>query len=486
MNIGQTSLVVFISKLLAAVLGFVATVYFARVLGAEIYGIFALVIALTAWLRMGGRAGIDSGIKKRISEGEEQGQYLTAGVVMASVLLLIVVLFILLMSNYIEAYVSGFEDHSTVSVIWYIIAIVILYIMYLLVNHTLKGEGLVHIAGVLRAVEVILVSLFQVALVALGYSIVGMLVGYAAGVVFVAVIGGYFITVRPRIPARRHFRSIYDYAKYAWLGALKSRSFNDVDILVLGFFVSQALVGVYAVAWSLSKFLDMFSTAVTQAVFPEISKVSAQRSKEEAVSLIEDSLAYTGLFSIPGLVGGVILDERLMRIYDGEFVRGTEVLWLLILSILFYGYLKQSLNALNALNRPDLAFKANLVFIGSNIVLNIFLIWQYGWIGAAVASAVSSLTGLLLAYGLLKKTVPVTLPAGEISRQAFAAIFMGVIVWSLLMYIESTDVLQNNFVIVIGLVSVGGVVYFSVLLSISRDFRKTVERNTPFDIPYLQ
>jgi O-antigen/teichoic acid export membrane protein len=46
MNLGQTSVVYFVSKLLGSVLGFVATIYFARVLGAEVLGQYALVLAL--------------------------------------------------------------------------------------------------------------------------------------------------------------------------------------------------------------------------------------------------------------------------------------------------------------------------------------------------------------------------------------------------------------------------------------------------------
>lgn len=485
MRVGQTSVIVFISKFLGSILGFIATVYFARVLGAEIYGIYAIVIALLAWLKVGGRAGINAGIKKRVSEGKEQGQYLAAGILMIAIFLLVVAIFTMALREHFEAYVTGFGEYSSVSVIWFLMAVLVLYTAYIPVKSTLNGEGLVHIAGVLNPLEVISKSLFQIALVFLGYSLAGMLVGYAAGVVVVTVIGLVFVTVRPRLPERRHFRSIYNYAKFAWLGNLKTRAFNDVDILILGAFVSPTLVGVYAVAWSLSKFLDMFSVAVSQTMFPEISNESAQGSKEKAVRLIEDSIAYTGIIAIPGFVGGILLDDRLMRIYDGEFVQGTEVLWLLLLSILFYGYLKQFLNALNALDRPDLAFRTNLLFIGTNVVLNLLLIWQFGWVGAAIASAISSGIGLVGSYIYLKMIVTVSLPLGEVSKQVLSALIMGSVVLVLLRAIETTVIFRNNFLIVLTLVAVGAVIYFTILFGISSRFRGTIRHNAPFDIPLI-
>jgi len=83
-----------------------------------------------------------------------------------------------------------------------------------------------------------------------------MLVGYAIGGIIVGLVALYFVSVRPVRPKLRHFKSLFDYAKYAWFGKLKSRIFNDIDILILGVFVPSAAIGVYTVAWSLSKFLE--------------------------------------------------------------------------------------------------------------------------------------------------------------------------------------------------------------------------------------
>ncbi|ELZ36062.1 polysaccharide biosynthesis protein [Halorubrum saccharovorum DSM 1137] len=481
MKVAQTSLIVFISKLFGSILGFTATVYFARELGAEIYGVYAVFIAVLAWLKVGGRVGINAGIIKRISEGKEQGQYLTAGIFLITTLITGVILLIFILNSYFEAYLSGFGEYSSVSVIWFLVPMLALYIAYIPIKSTLHGEGKVHIAGILNPIEVILKSLFQIGLVFLGYSLAGMVIGYAAGIIVVTAIGVLFVTVRPQLPKVHHFRSIYNYAKYAWFGDLKSQAFNDVDILILGAFVSQSLVGVYAVAWSLSRFIDMFSVAVSQAMFPEISNISSQDSKQKAAGLIEDSFAYTGIIAIPGFIGGFILDERLMRIYSGEFIQGTEVLWILLLSILFYGYLKQCLNALNALNRPDLAFRANFVFIAANVILNVVLIWQLSWVGAAIASAISSGIGLVISYVLLKRIIVFTLPLREVVKQGIAALVMAGVTIALQWAIETADIIQNNFLIVIILVAVSAGLYFALLLGMSSGFRGTVRRNIPLD-----
>jgi O-antigen/teichoic acid export membrane protein len=90
MRIGQTSFVVFVSKLLSAAVGFSTTLYFARVLGAEIPGIYVAILALVMWLSIAGSIDVGSGLTKRISEEDEQGEYIGAGVIIILALTLVV------------------------------------------------------------------------------------------------------------------------------------------------------------------------------------------------------------------------------------------------------------------------------------------------------------------------------------------------------------------------------------------------------------
>jgi len=86
MRLGQTSLIHFLSNLLASALGFLATLYIARLIGSEPLGIYNLVLGLVSWLAIAGKVGISGAISKRVSEGEDQGQYALAGVSIIGIL----------------------------------------------------------------------------------------------------------------------------------------------------------------------------------------------------------------------------------------------------------------------------------------------------------------------------------------------------------------------------------------------------------------
>lgn len=475
MRVGQTSIVVFASKLVASALGFVATIYFARVLGAEVLGYYALTVALVQWLKLGGSLGINGAMTKRISEGTDRAGFATAGTVMIGAFGLTLSAVVLLAGPYVERYVGR-------PVTVFVILLLLLGLGQSTVNAILQGQRSVHISGLLDPVKIITISGTQMLLVLGGMKLPGLLIGHAVGWLSVILIGSRFIEIGVGRPTWRHFRSIYEYAKYSWFGGLKNRTFNDIDVLVLGAFVPAQLVGIYSVAWKIASFLMTFDAAISQTIFPEISNASADERAKSVSGLVTEALRFGGLILIPGLVGGMLLSDRLLRIYSSEFTQGTSVLVILILSTLLYGYQRQLLTSLNAVDRPDIAFRVNVVLVGFNVLANVALILAIGWIGAAIATALSAALGASLAYRGLRKLVEFTVPYKDISRQVGAALFMGVAVYGALWVENAYRVLNHNAAFVVMLVTLGAVIYFAVLTALSAEFRSTIKRNISIDI----
>lgn len=479
MRIGQTSVVFFVSKVIGSAIGFLATVYFARVLGEEILGFYALVLSIVAWLSLLGTVGFSGAITKRISEGREQERYATAGALLIAGVGTLVAVGVLLFRSTINAYVG-----QPVALFTAIILLTSLSTSF--VYAALRGYQLVHVYAILSTTKLGARSLIQVALVFLGFQLAGLLIGYATAALVFTIIGLTILRIRPSVPDKEHFASLLDYAKFSWLGSVRGKTFNEVDILILGVFVHAGLIGVYSVAWSISKFLDIFGSAVSTTMFPEMSEIATEQDIASVSGLVEDALAFAGLIIIPGLVGGFILADRIMAIYGPGFVVGRAVLPVLIAALLLYTYNQQLTNTLNAIDRPDLAFRANAVFIASNIALNVALIWWIGWLGAAIATALSAAIGLAFAFYFVRMLVSFRIPIPELARQAGAALVMGAAVYALRQYGEArwAWISDYNAAFVILLVGMGASLYFLVLFGISREFRNTVDRNVPFEVSF--
>jgi len=482
MRLGRTSLAFFLSKLVASAIGFLATLYIARMLGAGPLGVYQLAVGLVSWLAIAGKVGISGAISKRVSEGgEEQSQYALAGVSIITVLFVVIASGILLFRTHVVNYV-GYP------VTMYVILILLLVLTYGVISALLVGLHLVHVSGFLSPLKIGGRAGFQILLISAGLSTAGLFLGHIAGFTLVIVVGAYFIIKHlPELsrPQKYHYTDLVDFAKFSWLGSLQSRMFNYTDVIVLGFFVSSNLIGVYAVAWNIAQFLILFSGALKSTLFPEMSEISAKRDPQAVARIVEQSLTFGGLFLIPGVFGSALLGERILRLYGPEFPQGTAVLIILAVANLFMGYQNQLLNTLNAIDRPDLSFRVNAVFVGANLSLNVVLIYLYGWVGAAIATAASVAISLVLAYRQVTTLIDFEFPTMEIVKQWVAAVFMTIVVATGLFIENTLHLLENNAATVLILVSVGASAYFVVLLGISAEFRETVDRNLPSSISFL-
>lgn len=476
MRIGQTSVVVFGSQLLSSVFGFAATVYFARTLGAEVLGYYALVLVIAKWVKLAGDAGVANAVTKRMSEETAPGSIFTAGLIILAVFAGVCSISIIALQEVINNYVG--TDVTT-----FVVAAVLVGLFASITNAALMGNHKVHISGLLSPVRIATRSVFQIALVFAGFGLSGMLFGYITSGAVIGVISLVFLSVGINQPRFEHFKSLFDFAKFSWIGSLESRSFNDVDILVLGAFVSPTLVGVYSIAWNITGFIGTFGSSITKTTFPELSQADANQRNDRIASVITDSIAYNGLIGIPGLLGALIVGDRLLLIYGQEFTRGVAVLGLLILAMLLFDYKNQLVNALNATDRPDLSFRVNFTSIVTNLMLNVILVVTFGWVGAAVATVTSAFIGVAVAYWYLGRIVSFKLPLSEIIRQVAAGGIMAIVVVAAQSAVEASRISGYNAILLAILVCLGAAVYSVVLLSISERFRTTVRENIPTSIP---
>jgi O-antigen/teichoic acid export membrane protein len=475
MRLGQISSIHFISNLFASALGFVATIYIARILGAEPLGIYHLSLSLVSWLSIVGTAGFSGAISKRVSEGDEPGAYAVAGVLTVTGFFLVVAIALFAARHHVDAYV-GFH------VTGFLILILLVVLGFSVVNDVLTGLSQVHVYGVLISVKVGTRSLLQILLIVAGFSITGLFIGHIVGIALVVLIGSYVVlrTV-PTLtwPTVRHFRDLINFAKYSWLGEVRGRMFNYMDVIILGFFVSQSLIGIYSVAWNIAQFLALFSGSIMNTLFPEMSRLSNERDPSAVSGLLETSLTYGGLFLIPGLVGGTLLGERILRLYGPEFPQGSAIFVVLIVANLIQGYQQQFLNTLSGIDRPDLAFRVNGLFTVANLLLNVVLIYLYGWLGAAFATAASAGVSYGLSHFYVRSIIDFSFPKTEIAYQVVASVVMGCVVYGGIQIEETFALVRSNVLLVVILVVVGAGMYFACLLALSVEFRETVARNLP-------
>jgi O-antigen/teichoic acid export membrane protein len=474
MRLGHVSAINFGSQILASLSGFVATLYVARELGSAALGKYALFIAVVIWMKTFFGSGLHEGVRKRLSERGERRGILGAALAIQVGLLIVVGIVILLFHSQVNHYLR-FDGADT------LIGAFVALIAFAFVRSVLDGEDRVHLSSLLRPLDRVVrtgVQLSVVFLGAFGGGVLGITYGYIAGAATASLLGFVWVRIRPAVPSREDFRSLWSYLQYAWLSGIEERSISSMDTVVLGLFVASNLIGYYEVAWNVASILAVFGTSISTTVFPTLSKLESEGKQDQVGEIISQSLAFSGLFVIPGLAGGIVIGDQILGIYGPEFEQASLVLLILIFARLVYAYESQLISALNAIGKPEIAFRINAIFVASILSLNLILVNQFGWIGAAVGTAVAAMIGLVLAYKSLSEVVDFALPTTELTTQFISAITMaGVVAWLETSWF--TGLRSETFTAIL-LVAVGAVVYFLTLATTSSRFRGTVRNNLPF------
>jgi O-antigen/teichoic acid export membrane protein len=196
-------------------------------------------------------------------------------------------------------------------------------------------------------------------------------------------------TYRPTLRGLRDpFRSLTSYGIRVYgadiLGQLAAGQIDRV--LVVGF-LNPAAMGLYVVAYGLSRTLDVFPVALAQVVLPK----AASRSVEEVVALIGRGVRVSTTVAILAASLLAILGPwALQVVYGQEFLQAVHVFRLLLAEAVLSGATLVLAQAFMASNRPGITSIMQGVGLSLNLPLLVVLVPRYGLVGAGLAVLIST------------------------------------------------------------------------------------------------
>jgi O-antigen/teichoic acid export membrane protein len=419
MNLARASSLLFGVELLNTALGFFGTVYFARELGATLLGIFFLFEATLYTMATVVDFGLRGAVEKRISAGDDPAQMFGAAVVLKVLLILVVSAFVLAVREPLAGYVGT-------DLALELIGVVVAFELSMLVIHVLQGELRVAQTAVLHFLRSLTFVTVAVALLQYGYGVRALV--YALLVSYTVLLVGGILRVSTPVarPGRRHLRSLYDYAKFNGVWGLGGHVYNWMDVIVIGFFLSQAAVGAYELAWRLTTTAIMFSTVFARVLFPQLSAWQADGAVEKVRDLISDAMTVSLLLIIPSVVGVAVIGREILGVIFGlEYTIAAAAFLVLMVE-----KLPQAVNlvfdkAIQAFDRPKYGAIATVISLSMNITLNVVLVPRYGLVGAAAATLLSVIANTAILGYYLGRLTTVRFPVRDVGWAVLAALGMG-------------------------------------------------------------
>jgi O-antigen/teichoic acid export membrane protein len=113
------------------------------------------------------------------------------------------------------------------------------------------------------------------------------------------------------------------------------------------------------------------------------------------------------------------------------------------------------------------------------MVMNIVLVYLYGWVGAAVATLASVMMTMIVAYKLLKSILSFSIPINIIFNQVIGSIVMGGILYVFVLLLKYSGINTLRVFPVLSIVALGVLIYVIILIVVSSRLRWVIRENLP-------
>jgi O-antigen/teichoic acid export membrane protein len=257
-----------------------------------------------------------------------------------------------------------------------------------------------------------------------------------------------------------HFKNLSGFSFWIFLTASGSLVFSYADTILIGYFMSNADVGIYRTAFQLTSVATFTTMAFHTVLYPKISTWESQGNFAAIENALSRAFTYSLLLAVPVCIGGWILGERLLYfVYGASFTGGTPALFFLLLVQVVNVFMYLGTMSLNSLNRPKEAFWVTAIASLVNIILDIALIPIMGITGAAAATLIAMTLNALVALMLLSRVISVKIEHGPVKNILYATGMMGIFLIAIHFLLPLTHVAM-----VFGTVLIGACIYSLVLL----------------------
>ncbi|WP_430639060.1 oligosaccharide flippase family protein [Haloferax volcanii] len=446
----------------------ISIVIFSRTVGADGYGEFVLFLTIVIMFQAVTGEGVGEAVAQRISADStnkpSQHRYAGAGMVIRGGLFILASIGILLAKEPINNFV-GHEVHL------YLISCIGLMSLFQLLRDILRGENKILSEGVVQTLVTVARLPLQVGLILIGLGVLGMIQGLTLSLLIGVFIALILSEISFELPKREEISEIAVFSFKSNLSDVSLRIFNRIDVLLIGYFLTDSAVGAYEAAFGITGVLLLPINGLSKTIFPQLSGKNLDDSREEVKSIIEEALGYAIILSVPVVFGSLVLAGPLLEVlFTPEFRKASIALVIIGMSRGIESIVYVLRFSVTALDMPGIVTKGATAMLLIDIILGVVFVQFLGITGVAIATVVGFIVMLLIVVVDLSKTLSIDFPLEFWSHQIASAMIMAVTLGAITSLLPS----QRDLVSVMSLIVFGGALYFVLLSILNSGFKRTM------------
>jgi lipopolysaccharide exporter len=226
-------------------------------------------------------------------------------------------------------------------------------------------------------------------------------------------IGGYFMVKKylfiSQWPTLFWVKKLFHYGKFSFGTNVSGMLFSSVDQMMLGAMIGTSQVAIYNASSKINNLIEVPISTIASIVFPQTSLKAGGNDHDGVRHMYEKSVAVLLAMILPVIIIASIIPSYILTLIAGaSYAEYSGILIVILLFTLFQPFTRQFGTIMDSLGKPDINFYCIAISAGINLGLNFILIPLMGMYGAAISTLIALVIATVINLYLLKKLIGVS------------------------------------------------------------------------------
>lgn len=422
-----------------ASISFLFWVSLGKTLAKEELGIVSTLINLVVLLSWVSYLGIILALQKLIPEFKEKNPKKVSALIRISakpilIALAIVLLTMFIFSNQLAAILKVSRQGILISI--FSLFSLVLFSFFGSIIYGFQNMKKYFLTDSLQSILKLIISLI---LIFLGLRFYGPLIGFGLG---------YFIAMFLRVNLKYFrnknsdfsYKQLFSYASPALISTIAMYTLSNSQYIILTIIKDTGVTGIFTIAFLITSFIAVIVNALTSALFPIISGLSADHKKKSRGGyLIGLVLRNSLIITMP--ISVVILTFSnwfVLSFSSVEYIYASTYFPMLIPAAILFGLGGIFNSNLYAVGKPKIS--RNIIVLAALLFLSISIpsVQYFSALGLSVAYLISMAFYFVLNLAYVRKFLKITFFAKDILKILISSAFTGFILLLLYPLVNST------------------------------------------------
>jgi stage V sporulation protein B len=400
-----------LARLVMLVAGMILQIALARMLGVELYGLYGLLFSLLVWFELF-MLGMNKASAMEVAKAPAEARsFQHTALKIQAVFGVVILAFGIAASFFLPVL---FDRPGTTH--YFIIAfldIPLIGVLYIY-QGMLNGLRLYRYQAMTITLYYLARLVFSILLVGIGLSITGALVANIICSLVGWVFAIRFFLLYSEKPGEHSSTTVRELLKTTVPFIILPLIFNViifVSLWVVASLSSEAELGFYTAAFSMTRLLLVFFASLTTALFPALTASLSMGDTKRSVRLVKVSFRFLLILIAPACLFLAMTADTAMKIFGAKYTGGSDAM-----SLLAFGFF--ILAFFHLMNYMQMAARhfwrviiINLIVVTAELACALILTSRMGLEGAAISLLLAALLGCTIQLGFTSRqfTAPLSI-----------------------------------------------------------------------------